>query len=87
VCVLSPEVVILGGGVMKQASLLPLVRRRVDELLACYVTAPQLLSPALGDRAGVLGALELPGGPSGSRPQPNWPKGWADLIEGALAFE
>jgi fructokinase len=59
VCTVSPEVVILGGGVMKEPTLLPLVRRRVDELLAGYVTAPELVAPALGDRAGVLGAIEL----------------------------
>ncbi len=57
--VMSPELVILGGGVMKQPSLLPLVRERVDSLLAGYVAAPPIVTPALGDRAGVLGAIEL----------------------------
>jgi fructokinase len=59
--------VILGGGVMHQPSLLPLVRRRVAELAAGYLDVPELAErietyivlPALGDRAGVLGALEL----------------------------
>jgi len=67
VCIVSPQRVILGGGVMKQPSLLPLVRARVRELLAGYIVAPALadgldeyiVSPALGDRAGVLGAIEL----------------------------
>jgi len=67
ICVMSPQRVILGGGVMKQPSLLPLVRARTRELLAGYVVAPSLspgleeyiVSPALGDRAGVLGAIEL----------------------------
>ncbi len=67
ICVVSPKRVILGGGVMKQPSLLPLVRVRVRELLAGYVSAPELsdgldsyiVAPALGDRAGVLGAIEL----------------------------
>jgi fructokinase len=67
ICVMSPQRVILGGGVMKQPSLLPLVRARTRELLAGYVVAPGLsagleeyiVSPALGDRAGVLGAIEL----------------------------
>jgi fructokinase len=53
--------------VMKQPSLLPLVRARVRELLAGYIVAPALadgldeyiVGPALGDRAGVLGAIEL----------------------------
>jgi fructokinase len=67
ICVVSPQRVILGGGVMKQPSLLPLVRARVRELLAGYIVAPELadgvddyiVGPALGDRAGVLGAIEL----------------------------
>jgi fructokinase len=67
ICVVSPQRVILGGGVMKQPSLLPLVRARTRELLGGYIAAPQLtegldeyiVGPALGDRAGVLGAIEL----------------------------
>ena len=66
-CLLSPERIVLGGGVMRQATLLPRVRVRVHELLAGYFTAPELagdlggyiVAPGLGDRAGVLGALEL----------------------------
>jgi fructokinase len=64
---LSPQKIVIGGGVMKERSLLPLVRRRVRELVAGYLSAPELgdsiddyiVAPALGDRAGVLGALEL----------------------------
>ena len=67
ICTLSPERVVLGGGVMKHPRLLPLVRSRVRELMGGYVSAPQLddkiddyvVAPALGDRAGVLGAIEL----------------------------
>jgi fructokinase len=67
ICVVSPQRVILGGGVMKQTSLLPLVRVRTRELLNGYVARPELadgldeyiVGPALGDRAGVLGAIEL----------------------------
>jgi fructokinase len=67
ICVVSPQRVILGGGVMKDSSLLPLVRARTRELLAGYISAPELagglddyiVGPALGDRAGVLGAIEL----------------------------
>jgi fructokinase len=67
VCALSPQRVILGGGVMKQPRLLPLVRNRLQEIAAGYFAAPQLLvdideyvvPPTLGDRAGVLGAIEL----------------------------
>jgi fructokinase len=65
--VLSPQRIVLGGGVMKQESLLPLIRAGVSELAGGYFDAPELkerldsfiVAPALGDRAGVLGALEL----------------------------
>jgi fructokinase len=64
---LSPERIILGGGVMARRHLFPLIRTRVQRLLAGYVTAPAVLDeidryivpPALGDRAGVLGAIAL----------------------------
>jgi fructokinase len=67
ICTLSPQRIVLGGGVMKQPLLLPLVRKQVSELLAGYISAPELdgelddyvVTPALGDRAGVLGSLEL----------------------------
>jgi fructokinase len=67
ICTLSPQRIIIGGGVTKQPSLLPLVRREVQRLLAGYIDVPELgdgldefiVVPALGDRAGVLGAIEL----------------------------
>lgn len=67
ICVLSPQRIIMGGGVMHQDHMLPRVRTRVQELLNGYVQAPAVLDgidryivpPALGDRAGVLGALAL----------------------------
>jgi fructokinase len=67
VYVLSPERIILGGGVMKRAELFPLVRRELLNNLAGYVGAPEILDgidgfvqpPKLGDRAGVLGAAAL----------------------------
>jgi fructokinase len=67
VSTLSPQRIVVGGGVMHQPLLLPLVRRRVTALASGYFDAPELdaaiddyiVAPALGDRAGVLGALEL----------------------------
>jgi fructokinase len=67
ICMLSPERIIMGGGVMSKAQLFPLVRQHVLDLLRNYVRAPQLLDsideyivpPALGGRAGALGALAL----------------------------
>ncbi len=67
ICVLSPQRIIVGGGIMNEPSLLPLVRSRVHELVAGYFDAPELgeaidhyiVPPALGNHAGVLGAIEL----------------------------
>jgi len=67
VCSLSPQRIVMGGGVMHVASLFPLVRKRLRELLAGYVQHEALLDdiegyvvpPALGDRAGVLGSVAL----------------------------
>lgn len=67
ICTLSPQRIILGGGVMNQDQLFPLVRSRVRELLNGYVQSPAILKkidkyivpPGLGDRAGVAGALAL----------------------------
>jgi fructokinase len=67
VLVFSPERVIVGGGVMEHAGLLDMVRRRVVELVGGYLPTPllgdeiesYLVVPALGDRAGVLGAIAL----------------------------
>jgi fructokinase len=58
-CVLAPARILLGGGVMRQEILFPLIRARLTELLAEYVAVPEILAPALGPRAGVLGALAL----------------------------
>lgn len=67
VCTLSPQRIILGGGVMKARQLFPLIRREVKGLLNSYVRAPEILEqidqyivpPALGSRAGILGAIAL----------------------------
>ena len=56
---LSPERVVLGGGVMARAGLLERVRGSVSELLGGYVRAAEIVAPALGERSGVLGALAL----------------------------
>lgn len=67
ICTLSPQRIILGGGVIQQPELLPRVRLKVQQLLGGYVQAPQIreqiadyiVAPALGKRAGVLGAIAL----------------------------
>lgn len=67
ICTLSPQRIVIGGGVMKQSRLLPLVRENVQRLLNGYVHTPQIeeeidkyiVLPHLGKRAGVLGAIAL----------------------------
>jgi fructokinase len=67
VCVLSPERIILGGGVMKRMELFPLIRKELVNILGRYIGAIEILEgvdrfvvpPKLGDRAGVLGAVAL----------------------------
>lgn len=58
-CTLSPEFVVLGGGVMQREKLFPKVRERVKTLLSGYVHVPEIVPPQLGSRAGVLGAIAL----------------------------
>lgn len=58
-CTLSCARVILGGGVMRQAHLFGQIRAQVSQLLNGYIRPPELVPPALGDRAGVCGALVL----------------------------
>lgn len=61
---LSPEVIVLGGGVMKREKLLPMVRARFRELLNHYVAHPKLqsddyiVSPFLAN-SGMMGAALL----------------------------
>jgi len=67
ICTLSPQRIILGGGVMKRTVLFTLIRREVQKLLNGYLLVPAIterideyiVPPALGDRAGVLGAIAL----------------------------
>ena len=67
ICTLSPQRIILGGGIMKQSHLYPMIRTKVVQLLNEYVQAPQILDsinefivpPDLGNKAGVLGAIAL----------------------------
>ncbi len=56
---LSPEVIVLGGGVGARATLLPSLRQRVAALVNGYTPLPAIVPPGLGDRAGVLGATAL----------------------------
>jgi fructokinase len=67
VCVLSPERIILGGGVMSAPGLLPLVHREVGALMNGYLDNPAVgdgiadyvTLPRLGSLSGVLGGIGL----------------------------
>jgi fructokinase len=58
---LSPHRVILGGGVMQQSHLFPMIRKELEVILNGYLDLPAdyVVPPALGNRSGVLGALAL----------------------------
>ncbi len=64
--VLSPEGFVLGGSVMHQRQLFPMIRAKVAELANAYFVHPRLetyedyiVPPGLGDDAGVCGAFAL----------------------------
>jgi fructokinase len=67
ICVLSPERIVMGGGVMMRPGLLPLVRHAVTEVMNGYLDqtamsegiADYITPPALGSKAGMLGAIAL----------------------------
>lgn len=67
ICTLSPQRIVLGGGVMEQPQLFPLLREKTKEYLNGYVQSPAILDdiesyivpPGLGNKAGVLGAFAL----------------------------
>lgn len=66
ILILSPERIVLGGGVMHQEQLFPLIRKKTAELLNGYIKTKQLdnldtyiVPPSLNDNQGVLGCLKL----------------------------
>lgn len=67
ILILSPEKIIMGGGVMKQEQLFPLITDKLQKMLNGYVQHPSLnqniasyiIPPGLGDNAGLAGALAL----------------------------
>lgn len=61
--ILSPEKVIIGGGVMKQEQLYPLIRKKVRDLSNTYMELEHLdemiVAPKLNDEQGIKGAIAL----------------------------
>lgn len=63
---LSPKIIILGGGVMHQTQLFPLVREKTRELLNCYIKNDTvndmdhyIVPASLHDDQGIMGCLKL----------------------------
>jgi fructokinase len=67
ITIVSPQRIILGGGVMEQPGIFPLIHQEVQRLLNGYIQMPAItekideyiVPPKLGGRAGVLGAIAL----------------------------
>lgn len=65
-CIISPERIILGGGVMHQLQLFPMIRSRFGQLLNGYLKTKELedldsfiVPQSLDDKQGIMGALKL----------------------------
>ena len=63
---LSPERIILGGGIMHQTQMLPLVRAKFKDFLNGYIQTKQLedldhyiVVQSLNDKQGIMGAIKL----------------------------
>lgn len=67
ICTLSPQRIVLGGGVMEQSQLFPLIRENTLSVLNSYIQSSQILERineyivpvALEGKAGILGAFVL----------------------------
>lgn len=66
ILILSPERIVLGGGVMHQEQLFPLIREKTLKLLNGYVNTKQIndiehyiVAPTLNDNQGILGCIRL----------------------------
>ena len=66
IVILSPQRIILGGGVMHQEHMMPLVREEVKRQLNGYIRTKELedldsyiVLPSLNDNQGIMGALKL----------------------------
>jgi fructokinase len=67
ICTLSPQRIIIGGGVMQQPTLLPLIHDYLQKLLNDYIQVSEIIEnidsyvvhPGLGNKAGIFGAIAL----------------------------
>ncbi len=62
ILIVSPQKIIMGGGVMEQKQLFPLIRKDVQKLLNGYIDKPEIesddyiIAPKLGNNAGLIGS-------------------------------
>ncbi len=63
---LSPQKIILGGGVMHQEQMFPLIRKKFKELMNGYIVTEEMdnlddyiVPPSLNDDQGIMGAIKL----------------------------
>ncbi|MBS6954827.1 MAG: ROK family protein [Enterocloster asparagiformis] len=66
IMILSPQKIIMGGGVMHQEQLFPMIRAKVKEMIGGYLNTPELadldsyIVPAsLHDDQGIMGCIKL----------------------------
>lgn len=67
ILILSPDKIVLGGGVMKQKHLFEMIQNNVKQMMNAYIKKPMLMDdidryivyPSLGDHSGTYGALAL----------------------------
>ena len=66
IMILSPERIIVGGGVAHQEQMMPLIRKEVLRQMGGYIAAKgmqdldnYIVLPSLNDNQGILGALKL----------------------------
>jgi fructokinase len=67
ICTLSPQRIVVGGGVMQQDFIMDSIRKKVQNLLNNYIQKPTItqnieqyiVPPYLGGQAGVLGSIAL----------------------------
>ena len=61
--ILSPDIIIFGGGIMHQEQLRPMIREKVRDYVQGYIDTPPLddyiVRIGLNDEAGVMGGLLL----------------------------
>ena len=63
ILILSPQMIIMGGGVMNQKAIFPYLYQYLTQMMNQYVSLPKLsdyiVRPGLGNQAGIIGSLLL----------------------------